>query len=391
MSLTSALGDIAFTKELVADEDGNFKLSINGKEFTFNKNTTISVMVNEINNSDAGVKMTFSSVTQSFKLESKTTGTEGKIDIDQTAGNLMNVLFNTDDTFENAVYGKNGTVTLSTDGVNQITYTSASNAYTFDGTTINIEKLGDFNAETEGVEPITVTTERDSEGVKDIVVKFIDDYNTLIGDLYKEINTSRPKSNGDYYDPLTEEQEEEMENDEIEKWNEQAKKGLLYQDSYISRFLSSIRTTMTSSVEGFSLSDLGITVSDNLSDYGKLIIDEDKLDSALENYGDQAAKLFTDPNEGLAAKLTSTVDSAISKKEGNYGYFTHIVGIENTNSEKKSMLYNQISSMQTIISNLEEKYENEMERYWNQFTQLETYMSQMQYQSSVFSGDSSSQ
>ena len=44
--------------------------------------------------------------------------------------------------------------------------------------------------------------------------------------------------------------------------------------------------------------------------------------------------------------------------------------------------------MQTLINNLQTRYENEMERYWKQFTALETYMSNMQSQSSLFGSDS---
>lgn len=388
MALGSSLGSIAFSKELQTDADGNFKLTINDVDFTFTKDSTISDVVNKINQSDAGVKMTFSSVTQSFKLEATKTGTAGSIKISQTDSNLANVLFNKEDSeLADTVYGKNGTITISTDDTNYKTYTSASNSYAFDGTTIDIGKLGQFDANVSGVDPVTVTTKKDTSSIKDTVVKFVDEYNTLIADLYKEIKTSRPKKSGSYYDPLTEEQEEEMEKDEIEKWNEQAKQGLLYGDNNIQNFLSSIRSAMSSSVDGFSLSDMGITVSSDLDDHGKLIIDEDKLEASIEKYSDQVTKFFTDSDKGLASKLNSVVDKAVSKTNNNYGYLTMIAGIENTNSEKKSMLYTQISSLQKMISSLEEKYENEMERYWKQFTSLETYMNQMQSQSSIFASD----
>ena len=161
-------------------------------------------------------------MTQSFKLESTETGTAGKLNIEQTRGNLLNSLFNSSDDFtKKDVYGKNGTITISTDGENYTTYTSASNEYTFDGTTFNIGKLGNFDSSAEGVDEITVTTEKDTSSIKETVIKFIDAYNQLLDDVYGEIQTSRPKKNGSYYDPLTDEQEEEMKSDEIEKWNKE--------------------------------------------------------------------------------------------------------------------------------------------------------------------------
>ncbi|MBQ8780922.1 MAG: flagellar filament capping protein FliD [Oscillospiraceae bacterium] len=395
MSLGSRLGQIAFAKELKADSKGNYNLSINGVDFTFSENSTINEVVNTINQSDAGVKMTFSSVTQSFELESTITGTAGSITMSQKDSNLLNALFNTDSDFSTSVFGKNGTITVSTDGENYQTYTSASNSYTFDGTTINISDIGEFTAdEANGIDEITIETKKDTSSIKDVVVNFINDYNELIGSLYEEVNTARPKSSGDYYDPLTEEQEAEMDADEIEKWNENAKKGLLYHDSYVTRFLSSIRTAMTASVGGFSLSDMGITVSSNLSDYGKLIINEEKLDASIESYGDEITKFFTNPDDGLAAKVNKSIDQAIQKTTTDSatgrkqtGYLTLLVGHENTNSAKESMIYSQINTIQKMVEKLETKYENEMERYWKKFTALETYMSDMNAQASVFVSD----
>lgn len=387
MAMGSELGSIAFAKELKADSEGNYKLNINGTDFTFNAKTTISDMVNTINSSTAGVKMTFSSVSQSFKLESTSTGTAGKIEIKQDGGNLANALFNTDSDFADTIYGTNGRITVSTDGVNYRTYTSATNEYTFDGTTINIGKIGNFDSSAVGVDEITIETKKDTSAIKDVVVNFVNDYNQLIADLYKEVKTSRPKSNGSYYDPLTEEQEEEMDKDEIDKWNEQAKEGLLFQDSNITKFLSSIRSAMSSSFDGMNLSSMGVNLTKAWTDNGKLEIDEDKLDAAIKNHGDAIAKFFTDPDNGLAAKVNTAIDRAVSTKKNSYGYLTNIAGVENTNSEKKNSLYSQISGLQSLIETLETRYQNEMERYWKQFTSLETYMSNMQSQSSIFASD----
>lgn len=387
ISKTSKLSDINFATALEGD---TFEFSVNGKDFSFGKDATISDILYKINNSEAGVTASFSTATQTFSLESKLTGTAGEVKISQTKGNLLNSLFGSSDDFsDKAVYGKNGTVTISTDGENYTTYTSASNEYTFDGTTINIGKLGDFDSSVDGVDEITVTTEKDTSSIKDTVIKFIDAYNQLLDDIYGEIQTSRPKKNGSYYDPLTDEQEEEMKSDEIEKWNNEAKKGLLYQDNYLSTFVSSIRGAMSSAkVDGFTLYDLGISLASDWKSNGKLVVDEDKLENAINTYGDKVTSFFVDTDKGLAATLNNTIDKAISTKDKKLGYLSSLAGIENTTTEKKNALYDQISNMQTLINNLQTRYENEMERYWKQFTALETYMSNMQSQSSLFGSDS---
>ena len=387
MGTTTKLSDAAFNTALNGDK---FEFSINGEKFTFEKSSTVGDVINAINKADIGVKASFSTMTQSFKLESTETGTAGKLNIEQTNGNLLNSLFNSSDDFtKKDAYGKNGTITISTDGENYTTYTSASNEYSFDGTTFNIAKLGNFDSSVDGVDEITVTTEKDASSIKDTVIKFIDAYNQLLDDVYGEIQTSRPKKNGSYYDPLTEEQEEEMKSDEIEKWNNEAKKGLLYQDNYLSTFVSSIRGAMSSSkVDGFTLYDLGISLATDWKSNGKLVVDEDKLENAINTYGDKVTSFFVDSDKGLAATLNNEIDRAISTRDKKVGYLSGIAGIENTTTEKDNALYSQINNMQTLINNLQTRYENEMERYWKQFTMLETYMSNMQSQSSIFGSDS---
>lgn len=386
MGTTTKLGEAAFNTALNGDK---FEFSINGEKFTFEKSSTVGDVINAINKADIGVKASFSTMTQSFKLESTETGTAGKLNIEQTRGNLLNSLFNSSDDFtKKDAYGKNGTITISTDGENYTTYTSASNEYSFDGTTFNIAKLGNFDSSVEGVDEITVTTEKDTSSIKDTVIKFIDAYNQLLDDVYGEIQTSRPKKNGSYYDPLTDEQEEEMKSDEIEKWNNEAKKGLLYQDNYLSTFVSSIRGAMSSSkVDGFTLYDLGISLATDWKSNGKLVVDEDKLENAINTYGDKVTNFFVDSDKGLAATLNNEIDRAISTRDKKVGYLSGIAGIENTTTEKDNALYSQINNMQTLINNLQTRYENEMERYWKQFTTLETYMSNMQSQSSIFGSD----
>lgn len=281
--------------------------------------------------------------------------------------------------------GSNSMLEVSSDGVTFTKYSSATNLFTFDGTTINLTNAKDFKAEKEE-DYITVETKKDTEGIKDVVVKFVDDYNKLLEDLYKVVDTNRPKSSGSYYAPLTEEQEEEMSDKEIEKWNENAKQGLLYRDNNVQRFLSELRGAMTTRVDGFGLADMGITLTDRWEDNGKLKIDESRLESAIEAYGDQVANMFTGTN-GLAAKLENVVDKAISTSKTttkNYGYLSQMAGIEGTKTDKDNSIYKQMEAINKVIERLNTKYESEQERYWKQYTRLETMMAQMQSAMSYF-------
>lgn len=280
--------------------------------------------------------------------------------------------------------GANSMIEVSSDGETFTKYSSATNLFTFDGTTINLTEAKDFVAASED-EYITVDTKKDNSAIKDVVVKFVDDYNKLIEDLYKVTSTSRPKSSGSYYDPLTEEQEEEMSDKEIERWNENAKQGLLYRDNNIQKFLSNIRSAMLTRVDGFGLADLGISTK-NWQDNGKLEIDESKLDTAIEAYGDKVANLFTG-TDGLAAKLEGVVDKAVSTSKTttqNYGYLSQLAGIEGTKTDKDNSIYKQMEAINRTLERLNTKYENEQERYWKQYTRLEKLMAQMQSTMSYF-------
>ncbi|MCM1329160.1 MAG: flagellar filament capping protein FliD [Ruminococcus sp.] len=294
-----------------------------------------------------------------------------------------------------SAYGSNGIIEISSDGETFTKYSSASNLFVFDGTTIDISSSKEFKAESEE-DYITVETGRNTEGIKDVVVNFVNDYNKLLEDLYKVVNTNRPKSSGSYYDPLTEEQEEEMSDKEIEKWNENAKQGLLYRDSNVSKFLSEIREAMVTRVNGFGLSSIGVTLTDDWEDNGKLKIDESKLESAINAYGDQVADLFTNTENGLAAKLEFVIDKAVSTstattkdasgktiKKG-YGYLSQMAGIEGTKTDKDNLIYKQMEYINDVIERLTERYETEQERYWSKYTTLEKMMSQMQTTLSYF-------
>lgn len=308
--------------------------------------------------------------------------------VDQNAKDFLNMMFGktsvngAKDGDVMTARGSNSLIEVSSDGETFTKYSSATNLFTFDGTTINLTNAKDFKAES-AEDYITIETKKDNEGIKDVVKGFVEDYNKLLEDLYKEINTSRPKKSGAYFDPLTEEQEDEMSDKEIEKWNENAKVGLLYRDSNITKFLSEIRGVMAKGMDGFTLRDMGVKLTDRWQDNGKLEIDEAKLESAIEAYGDKVAEFFTGEN-GLASRLESTVNKAISTDTKKYGYLSQMAGIEGTKTDKDNSIFKQMETINKTIERLTTKYENEQERYWKQYTQLEKLMAQMQSMQSYF-------
>lgn len=91
ISTTTTLGELTSNVS-----GGNFKFTINGVDFSFSEEDTLGTMMNKINTSGAGVKMTYSSLSDSFTLEATSTGANYGIKIEQKQGNLLSQLFGDD-------------------------------------------------------------------------------------------------------------------------------------------------------------------------------------------------------------------------------------------------------------------------------------------------------
>lgn len=279
--------------------------------------------------------------------------------------------------------------------VNGVTLESASNSFTIEGTTFSITDVKEFDEadiEAGNAEEITVNVSKDTSKIKETIVGFVEEYNKLLDTIYEQLNTKRPKDSGDYFDPLTDDQKDEMEADEIEKWEEKAKTGLLYHDSTLSRVFTELRQAVGCAAhDGMTLRALGIDTSDDFNEYGKLVIkDEAELDAAIEKYGEQVANFFTDTTDGLGTVLNNAVKNAIDTSTNRNGYakgsLTAMAGIANTRSDKNNLIYTQINSMQSLIDSLNDRYESEQERLWAKFSKLESYIADMNNQSTSIFG-----
>lgn len=285
--------------------------------------------------------------------------------------------------------GQNGTITI-----NGITLESSSNVFSIDGTTFGIENVKEFDENDIAAgkaDEITVNVAKDNSKIKETITNFMEDYNKLLDTINAQLSTARPKdsSNKEYYEPLTEEQKEEMSDDEIEKWEEKAKTGMLYRDTTLTKVFNQLRSAINGNVGGFTIQALGIDTSDDYTEYGKLRFVENGesiLDSAIERYGDELSAFFTDPENGLASRLNNAVNAAIDTNTDRRGYpngsLVAMAGVKDTRSEKKNQIYSQIEAMQKVIERLNTRYETQYERLWKQYSSLETYMMNMSNQSS---------
>lgn len=373
----STLSDLGFKPEA----DGTYKLNINGTEISLDKKSTISSMMSAVNKSAAGVTMTYSSLTNSFTLESKEFGGAGKVEVGDTSLGRSLGLVDDNGTVgasegQNAIFEINGQEVYLND-----------NTYTLDGNTFT------FNDNMTIGETYTVNIAKDSTTVKDALKKFVESYNKLIDDVYGYIGKSPAKDDdGNTYEPLTNAEKEEMSEDEITKWEEKAKQGVLYNDSTVSTIMSQMRSALYTSVtlddgSKFGIYNLGIKTSSEWSEHGKLQIDEDAFDKAFENNEDAIIKLFTDSDTGMMKKLNSVIDGAVksSGAANTRGTLVRKAGKADSSVTTDSTIYKEMVKMQDRLKELQDRYDTKEEYWWKVFTNMETAMADLNSQTSYIS------
>lgn len=373
----STLSDLGFKPEA----DGTYKLNINGTEISLDKKSTISSMMSAVNKSAAGVTMTYSSLTNSFTLESKEFGGTGKVEVGDTSLGRSLGLVDDNGTVgasegQNAIFEINGQEVYLND-----------NTYTLDGNTFT------FNDNMTIGETYTVNIAKDSTTVKDALKKFVESYNKLIDDVYGYIGKSPAKDDdGNTYEPLTNAEKDEMSEDEITKWEEKAKQGVLYNDSTVSTVMSQMRSALYTSVtlddgSKFGIYNLGIKTSSEWSEHGKLQIDENAFDKAFENNEDAIIKLFTDSDTGMMKKLNSVIDGAVKSRgaANTRGTLVRKAGKADSSVTTDSTIYKEMVKMQDRLKELQDRYDTKEEYWWKVFTNMETAMADLNSQTSYIS------
>ena len=107
------LGQLYFTEDLQGSE---FRFSINGVDFHFTEDNTMSEIVSAINKSGAGVRLVYRTQDDTFTLESTDSGAGRTIKLEQTEGNLLNALFGSgaDGALKTGSSASSSTLTLDT-------------------------------------------------------------------------------------------------------------------------------------------------------------------------------------------------------------------------------------------------------------------------------------
>ncbi len=377
---------------------GSGTLVINGVDIgkDLNGSETVQQIMDKINNSGAGVKISYSSGADKFSIIATDQGASGSIEM---SGTIAEAMFGASLFTEDANGVKTAKAT-GQDAIIAVQYAGDSepteiyrgtNSFNMDGLTVNVN--GTFGYQGDTIIGETEAVKFEASADVDKIMKAITDMVNAYNEIVKTVNSElKSKPDKDYKNPLTGSQKEEMSDDAIKEYEEKAKQGLLFGDSDLRNFSMDLRYVLAGS-DLAKLAEIGITESAEYSDNGKLVIDETKLRAALETDPESVGELFAgkdNPDGTSTAGLVDNMKSVMDKYCGTVGATKGIL-VERAGSEHSplSLLQNtmksQIDEIAEYMERLLDRLENEEDRYIKQFTSLETLISEMNSQSSYLS------
>ncbi|MBO6303473.1 MAG: flagellar filament capping protein FliD [Selenomonadaceae bacterium] len=327
-------------------------------------NMTIDDLVNDINSAGRNIKASFTDGV--FKLSNDLAGEGNKTTFkiqDELAGKFFKELgigdgsasqelggSGTGKTFnagyETEIAGSNGEIVVDGRSYTNIT----DNRATIGGVTYTLLD------KTETAASVTVT--QDQSSIIDRVKQFVEDYNTMLQSLQDKYNETKYSD----YDVLTKTQEDGMTKEQIEKWNDKAKSGLLNRDKYIGDIISKMREALSTPVEGISgqynsAFNIGIRT---ITDQGKIELDEEKLKKALTAEPNSVYEIFGKMGEydsntktsdfstsGVAQRLSDVFNNGMKSIKSHAGVSTEV--------DDNSELGNRIKDWQDKMSDFKTK------------------------------------
>lgn len=380
--------------------DGSVKFNINGVDFDYDfsdsgeqKDKTIKDIMYDISNK-ADVNITYSQLTGKFSISSQSEGSNNSVSASDASGNFINTLFGTGSIDKQ---GSDAILTITSPGQADIKVTKNSNNFVIDG--VNYQ----LNSNTTLNQNISFSLNSNTDEVVKNIEGFVEQYNSMITAFNDQLNQKRNYS----YTPLTDDQKADMNDDDIKNWEDKAKQGLLKNDSESNNFMIQLRQSIYTPVEGVGLSmaDIGITTSSDWSENGKLIVDEDKLKSALQNNGDKVSQLLTkqtssvnkyySPNltssqrderyndEGVFQRINDIIQDytrTTRDSNGRKGIFLEQAGISGDLSDTTNYLTQLMNEKDDQITKLTDAMNNKENKYYDQYSKLEQALAQLQAQ-----------
>ena len=375
--------------------------TVNGKKF--DANTSLAEIIKAVNESDAGVTISYMETADKFSITAKEGGANSDFSIvDKDGGtSLGSALFGSEK--YNKTEGKNAIVWVDFDGDGGAPAQKierSSNSFDIDGLTISVNGTFGMKQDEHGQmvvdpasEPVRFDAKVDSEKIVKAVKEMIDAYNEIIELTNGKLTEKRNRD----YKPLTEEQKKEMSEEEIKNWEKKAREGLLFNNPELRGFTSEIRFIFSGTSDTINiLKEMGIETSSEYKENGKIKFDEEKFKQALEKNPETVKKMFTSTEQtftdenGNEVKIKGGIMEQMSKVFDKYssttgypkGVFVELAGAnESPLSVANNSMQKKIDNIDKEIKRFERQLKIEKERYQRQFTALETFISNMNSQS----------
>lgn len=248
---------------------------------------------------------------------------------------------------------------------------SSTNEVSVNNLTLNLK------GETAVGETISITVSNNTDGIYDMVKEFVKGYNEILKDLNDNYNAKSSRG----YDPLTSEQKEAMTEEEVKKWENKIKDSLLRRDDKVSGILSVMRNTLQGNVtvngKRYSLASFGIG-SPLYTEKGLLHIDGDQEDALRSGNPDKLKKAINQDPEAVMTVITTLTSNLYNGLKDKM----------KTNSMSSSMTFYNDKQMTKDLDNykkelkkMEDKLADMEDKYYKQFSAMETALSKLNSQS----------
>lgn len=379
MDLNSSIEEL-FNKGVFANDDipynsaGEIEFKLNDNTIVLKAEDSINDLIKIVKDAKTDVELKYNEYTDKLTFVTKNMGTTASLELSDTKGNLMQTL-GIDTT---KVYGKDAIMNLdnSDDGTaNGVDIYRDSNNFKIDGITYDIKSA-------DPTKEVMINVESDTTSASETIKTFVKDYNALIGAMHTKLGERRYRD----YKPLTSEQKKALGDDDTKAWELKAKSGLLRSDPILSGFVEKLRTAVYNKVDGVSLADIGITTSTDYREKGKLVINDTKLQNALNANGTDIASLFNFNEEGTEMKgIAYQLDDLIKEVSGTTGTKGKLLqkaGMKGDRTQTDNIIYKEIEEYDKRIQNMIKAMKVKEENYYKKFSSLEVAMNKMNQQSS---------
>lgn len=317
------------------------------------------------------VQASFSEMSGKLIIKTKETGLSSKLSLE---GELFTALEMKD---RDILVGNSGTVqgsnnsikVFDTDGNKIRTINNEKNTFTIDNITYSVNSVSS--------KPVSVTSKTDTSSAIEKMDNFINEYNKVINNIYDLITEKKERG----YKPLTKAQRDDMSEDEIKKWEDKAKKGILRNDNDMRQFMNSIISSVSGVItgSGFTLKDIGIMSSADYNNQGQLTLDKNKFSEALEKSGEDVFETATEV-------FSNIKDVTYNYAGSSAGIFINKAGMKNSSTEVNNIYSEQIRKQENHIKELKTKMEKKEDKLYKKFAALEANMSKINAQISYLMG-----